>query len=127
MEVWEKRLQESKDMDDYKEAVFSWTQQGSCANECRVFGTMCKKPEQFQPVKIPAWVERGGQYKVPLLAMELLAVIASGRGKVSFHEEWGPWWVDHMQRKATNPRVYGQHQLYLMLKKEIENDTKWNK
>lgn len=60
-------------MDGYKEAAFSWTQQGNCVNDYKVFETMGKKHEQFQPVKIPACVERGGQYKAPLLAMELLA------------------------------------------------------
>ena len=77
------RLSKPKAMDDFKEAVvFSWTQQESCADECTVFVTVHMKPEQFQPVKIPA--ERGGQYKASPLSKELLSVIAPGRVESQF-------------------------------------------
>lgn len=70
-------------MDGFKEGVvFSCTQQDSCADECTVFVTVCRKPEQFQPVKIPA--ERGGQYKVSPLSKELLSAIAPGRMESQF-------------------------------------------
>lgn len=58
----------------------------------------CRKPEQFQPVKIPAETE--GQYKASPLSKELLSEIAPGKIESQFSLRMWTQWADHMPKQG---------------------------